>query len=198
MALDQAGEKRRAGKSPFPIPETTREVPAIVDGETWQRAQETMRRNLMYSPRNSRRQYLLRGLVKCGDCGLNYIGAHYMTAVGDERHYYSRPGQDRHQDRPQHQRQGGNQTSVGRPAGARNQERLHVEESPRKRRARVATAQPSAPQFGCHSDYTKRHLAAAPAPDGPESVAGRHPVVGRNGGNPGIMRPGKPDGTGAR
>ena len=81
--------KRRSGKSPFPIPETTREVPAIVDADTWYRAQETLKRNLAFSKRNSRRKYLLRGLVKCGRCGRSYVGAHYVTAAGEERHYYS-------------------------------------------------------------------------------------------------------------
>lgn len=81
--------KRRSGKSRFPVPETTREVPAIVDADTWQRAQDALRRNLAFSPRNTRREYLLRGLVKCGACGLNYIGAHYTTADGEERRYYT-------------------------------------------------------------------------------------------------------------
>ena len=43
----------------------TRAVPAIVDAETWDKAQQTLRRNLMFATRNALRQYLLRGLLKC-------------------------------------------------------------------------------------------------------------------------------------
>jgi site-specific DNA recombinase len=44
-------------------------VPAIIDRETYERAQEQLRRNQRNSPRNTRYRYLLRRLVKCG-CGL--------------------------------------------------------------------------------------------------------------------------------
>lgn len=89
--------RRHGGKSPFPVPETTREAPAIVTVETWERAQAALQRNLAFSPRNSRRQYLLRGLVKCGACGLNYTGLYYITASREERRYYKCNG--RHQAR---------------------------------------------------------------------------------------------------
>jgi site-specific DNA recombinase len=52
-----------------------RQVPAIVDEKTWGRAQKTLLRNRIQAVRNTRRQYLLRGLVECGQCGLNYIGS---------------------------------------------------------------------------------------------------------------------------
>ena len=51
-----------------------RQVPAIVDPETWDRAQATLRRNRILSARSTRRQYLLRGLMRCGLCGMTYCG----------------------------------------------------------------------------------------------------------------------------
>ena len=43
--------------------------PAIVDRETWERAQAQLRQNALHSPRNNKRfQYLLKGLVRCGSC----------------------------------------------------------------------------------------------------------------------------------
>ncbi len=52
-----------------------REVPAIVDAETWARAQETLRKNTIWSPRNGKRDYLLRGLMKCSLCHLTLLAA---------------------------------------------------------------------------------------------------------------------------
>jgi hypothetical protein len=41
----------------------------------WQgQAQQTLRANYWFSDRDNRNRYLLRGLVKWGLCGLNYIG----------------------------------------------------------------------------------------------------------------------------
>jgi site-specific DNA recombinase len=52
-----------------------RSVPAIIDEQQWDRAQQTLRRNMIFSKRTSRRQYLLRGLMKCVHCGHTYIGS---------------------------------------------------------------------------------------------------------------------------
>lgn len=74
-----------------------RDVPAIVVAETWYRAQETLRKNQLFSQRNAKHQYLLRGMLKCGLCGLNYIGTSYPlkarengkdVPTGKERWYY--------------------------------------------------------------------------------------------------------------
>ncbi len=51
-----------------------RAVPAIVDAQLWARAQETLRRNRLCRPDIVKRQYLLRGLMKCAHCGLTYVG----------------------------------------------------------------------------------------------------------------------------
>ncbi len=50
------------------------EVPAIVDRKTWERAQAQRKHNQEFSPRNTRRQYLLRGMIRCGLCRMMYSG----------------------------------------------------------------------------------------------------------------------------
>jgi site-specific DNA recombinase len=65
-----------------------RPVPAIVDESLWSRAQDVLRRNMLFSARNARRKYLLRGLAKCGLCGLTYIGTAYPTSNARQKVYY--------------------------------------------------------------------------------------------------------------
>jgi DNA invertase Pin-like site-specific DNA recombinase len=51
-----------------------RAVPAIVDEELWARAQVTLQRNRLSRPDVPKRPYLLRGLIRCTNCGLTYVG----------------------------------------------------------------------------------------------------------------------------
>jgi site-specific DNA recombinase len=51
-----------------------RPAEALVDAETWDRAQAALIRNRSLSKKNAKRDYLLRGLVKC-QCGLTYVGS---------------------------------------------------------------------------------------------------------------------------
>ena len=44
-------------------------VPAILSTQTWQKAQAIMERNVQLARRNSKRPYLLSGLLVCGLCG---------------------------------------------------------------------------------------------------------------------------------
>ena len=61
------------------------EVPAIVDPETFERAQAKLAQNQRAASRNNKaHQYLLRGLVSCGWCRL---GAHGQSR-GKTYHYY--------------------------------------------------------------------------------------------------------------
>jgi site-specific DNA recombinase len=55
---------------PLILPETLR----LIDRDQWRRVQEQLSRNITFSPRNSKHQYLLKGLVKCGGCGARYVG----------------------------------------------------------------------------------------------------------------------------
>ncbi|HEV8194042.1 MAG TPA: recombinase family protein [Ktedonobacterales bacterium] len=49
-------------------------IPALVSVETWDAAQAQLERNLIWSPRNAKHDYLLRGLITCGLCGHGFIG----------------------------------------------------------------------------------------------------------------------------
>jgi site-specific DNA recombinase len=51
-----------------------REVPAIVSPEVWQQAKDALRKNYVWSPRNSKNNYLLKGMLKCGFCDRNMTG----------------------------------------------------------------------------------------------------------------------------
>jgi site-specific DNA recombinase len=46
----------------------------IVTRDQWQRVQRQIDRNIVFSPRNEKHQYLLKGLVHCGGCGARYVG----------------------------------------------------------------------------------------------------------------------------
>ena len=63
-----------------------RDVPAIVSEQVWQAAQRVLRFNRAVAKRNTRRTYLLRGLIKCGLCGLTYSGLTLQPPQRD--HYY--------------------------------------------------------------------------------------------------------------
>lgn len=66
---------KRASRRKEPI---LREVPAIVTEETWDLAQEIKKENLLDAKRcNNKRDYLLRGLIKCKYCGKTYYGISY-------------------------------------------------------------------------------------------------------------------------
>jgi site-specific DNA recombinase len=51
-------------------------VPALIDPETWERAQGQLRQNLERAQRNTTpRRYLLRSLLVCGRCGRRMVGS---------------------------------------------------------------------------------------------------------------------------
>ncbi|MBP2657254.1 MAG: Resolvase protein [Firmicutes bacterium] len=54
-----------------------RQVPSIVSEETWDLAQMILHENQIEATCNSKYQYLLRGLIKCGQCSLTYSGTRY-------------------------------------------------------------------------------------------------------------------------
>ena len=65
----------------------SRAVPAVVDEQTWQGAQDALKRNRLLPPHSAKRKYLLRGLVKCSICGLNYQGTNIYKANGRHEAY---------------------------------------------------------------------------------------------------------------
>ena len=66
-----------------------REFPPIVDVDVWERAQIVLHENQIGAMRNAKQKYLLRSLVKCGICGLNYCGTHYTGPGGLPKGYYT-------------------------------------------------------------------------------------------------------------
>jgi site-specific DNA recombinase len=71
-------------------------VPAIIDQQSWDRAQAQLARNAQLSFRNNHRHnHLLRCLLTCGACGLAMHGVVRRTsAAGIERRYYRCAGKD--------------------------------------------------------------------------------------------------------
>jgi len=74
-----------------------RAFPAIVSPETWEAAQRQLKANrIALSPQNAKRVYLLRGLVRCGFCGLTYVGG---AADTSHNAYYRCNGKSRHRSK---------------------------------------------------------------------------------------------------
>jgi hypothetical protein len=65
-----------------------RDVPALVDVATWERAQIQLQRNRSLPKGNEKRVYLLRGLITCNTCGANYVGFTSYHSKGSKGHYY--------------------------------------------------------------------------------------------------------------
>jgi site-specific DNA recombinase len=61
----------------------SREMPAIVSEDVWDQACRILTENRANCFNPTGHKYLLRGLIKCGVCGLHYHGAHFK-----ERGYY--------------------------------------------------------------------------------------------------------------
>jgi site-specific DNA recombinase len=62
-----------------------RKVPPIVSEQTFQAAQQVLNANRIICSRNTREPFLLRGLIKCGLCGLTFSG---MRMKAQREHYY--------------------------------------------------------------------------------------------------------------
>jgi site-specific DNA recombinase len=62
-----------------------RKVPALIDAVTWQRAQMALTRNRTLSRKNAKNTYLLRGLIRCADCGMGYTGTITATTRDGKR-----------------------------------------------------------------------------------------------------------------
>jgi hypothetical protein len=68
------------------LSDAPRKKAAIVSKEIWDRAQEVLRSNRIMAKRNGRIPFLLRGLIKCGLCGLTFSGSRASARQPD--HYY--------------------------------------------------------------------------------------------------------------
>jgi site-specific DNA recombinase len=88
------------GKTGDTIPEIVVEVPPIVDQTTWDKAQATAEANRQYK-RPAKTPYLLRGLIRCADCGAAYCGRPPRRKGGPHayrcggRYHWEHLGEDR-------------------------------------------------------------------------------------------------------
>ncbi|MBA7684947.1 hypothetical protein ES703_93360 [subsurface metagenome] len=64
------------------------ECPAIIDKSTYEQAQMKLKNNNLWADRNRRREYLLRGLIRCDLCGHSYTGSYSRTTHNGELRYY--------------------------------------------------------------------------------------------------------------
>jgi len=75
----------KRGKNAEHIMQT--QCPAVIDAPTYDRAQSRLKENNRWADRHSHRCYLLRGLIRCGDCGHSYTGCHRVSSHLDVRYY---------------------------------------------------------------------------------------------------------------
>lgn len=68
----------------------TATIPALMPPELFETAQRKLERNAHFASRNTRRQYLLAGLVRCGLCG-GGLGGHTIRGQAYYRCYRTRP-----------------------------------------------------------------------------------------------------------
>lgn len=73
--------KHRPKDEWIPIP-----IPAIVSRDDWEKAQLIIKQNSSMSKRNSKRDYLLTGLVRCGCCGMGMVAS--QTKSSAKQYYY--------------------------------------------------------------------------------------------------------------
>jgi site-specific DNA recombinase len=83
MGIHEFGKRSAAERAVI-----SRAVPAIVTESTWEKAQQTLHANFLFGKRSARNQYLLRGLIKCGLCGLTYVGVSATRPNGKREFYY--------------------------------------------------------------------------------------------------------------
>ncbi|CQR74114.1 DNA-invertase hin [Sporomusa ovata DSM 2662] len=63
-------------------------IPAIIDRETWEKTCEVREQNKVMAKRNSKREYLLSGVIKCAGCGYAMRGITYPKRTKKEYGYY--------------------------------------------------------------------------------------------------------------
>jgi site-specific DNA recombinase len=69
-----------------------REVPVIVEPALREQALERLKENKRYAGGRRKRNYLLSGLIECGNCGWTYVGNATSHSKGGKRQYQYRYG----------------------------------------------------------------------------------------------------------
>ncbi len=82
--VHEYGKRSTSGR-----PAISRAVPAIITEETWKKAQDNLRSHFLFNKRSAKTQYLLRGLIKCGMCGLTYVGSMNNRTKEKSEFYYT-------------------------------------------------------------------------------------------------------------
>ena len=87
MGIHEFGKRTKSGRPPI-----LRPVPAIVAEKDWKKAQANLKAHMLFSVRGAKNKYLLRGLIKCGLCGLTYVGvaSNRDDRPGANREFYYR------------------------------------------------------------------------------------------------------------
>jgi site-specific DNA recombinase len=81
MGIHHHGKRNTRARTTAPAHRLIeREVPAIVPADQWERAQAVLTANKRLAKKNAKRQYLLRGLITCGVCGLTYTGSTFRSS----------------------------------------------------------------------------------------------------------------------
>lgn len=83
MGVHEFGKRAASGRKVIERP-----VSAIVTEDVWKKAQANLSAHFLFGKRSARNQYLLRGLIKCGLCGLTYIGIAANRPNGKREFYY--------------------------------------------------------------------------------------------------------------
>jgi len=84
MGLHRYGKRSKRRAEPI-----ERQVPQIVDVENMGTRPEDTENNRIIARNPQNRQYLLRGLIKCGVCGLTYTGVGWRGTGDEMRTYYN-------------------------------------------------------------------------------------------------------------
>jgi site-specific DNA recombinase len=65
-----------------------RECPALVSHETWEQAHAQLARNRSHTDKDTKERYLLRGLIRCAECGGIYSGVTQRNRSGSTQQFY--------------------------------------------------------------------------------------------------------------
>ena len=103
-AFKPVGVRNRKNSSRKALPPkqwVTIPCPPLIAEETFEAAQAQLAANAQFSPRhNTRNEYLLRGLMRCGKCGRSYVGKVVGRPNGKRTRYYHCRGTDPYNTAP--------------------------------------------------------------------------------------------------
>ncbi|MDL2254492.1 recombinase family protein [Ruminococcaceae bacterium OttesenSCG-928-I18] len=63
-------------------------IPAIIDTDTWERVQIRMKENKKNARNSAKQEYMLSGMIECGECGGSFTGKTNTSGKGYTTRYY--------------------------------------------------------------------------------------------------------------